>query len=300
MSESNQERVYKCEKCGTIFKHEKNYSKHITNKLTPCSLTCIGCKEIMNSKASLSRHKKICDRYKLVAEEMKKRASPEYNSFQTNNNNNNTNNVTASSHNPNTQIHSNSNNSSLHNHNNVIMLSPYGLDHNYMWEDKKMDVMIGPARSTVVQLLEQKKYKEAYEILFRQMHGNPLLPQHHNVYMEDRNKDEVFHYRTNRFNASLADQIVEGLNRAFFDEMKWLINSSDLSAEDKDQLVHNLRCYYNLIDLQKDENMRRLLFNNRDIVKNTIKNNYVIPDIEMIRRYNKNNLIEANDRIILP
>ena len=289
---SDTEGEYKCDKCDRVFKHEKSYLKHISNKLNPCDLVCIGCFEKVASRGSWHKHKTLCKDYKRVSEEMKKRESSEYkinahaiNSHNTNNTNN------ANTNNANTLINNNAN---------MIMLSPYGLDHTYMWKDKKQEEMIGPARGYIIELIRDQKCMEAYEKMFKQMHGNPMLPENHNVYMEDREKDEVYHYRSHRFNLNSADRIVKGLNMAFFKEMRWLINSSELDWNDKDQLVHNLRCYYNYIDLEKDELMRKLLYENRDIVKNTIRNNHVVPNEELIRRYNNNDEIEVKDRITLP
>lgn len=292
MSEKDCHKDFKCDKCDSTFKSEKRYKNHISNELNPCDLVCIGCYKQLGSKPSWTRHKKECKLYKLIESEIKKRNSDEYKI---------TNNVTAGSHNISTNNQINTHNNHLHNHNNMIMLTPFKVEHEYHMKDmNRLHEFIGPARDVVLKLIKAERCKEAYEELFKHIHGNLLKPQQHNVYMENFKENDIYTFGTNRFSERDPECVVESLNEIFNIEIKWLIRSANIESKEKQTLLGNAYDYYCSLDLKKDEHMRRLIYNNKDLVKKTIKKNFVVPNIDMIKWKNKTDNLVRGKRITIP
>jgi len=287
---------FKCEKCNKSFKVEKKYQVHVSNKLNPCDYVCVGCNYQVGSRASWDRHKKECEKYKIVSDEITKRESAEYNTYTVNSTDGSYN----TTNNTNNQINNNLHN---HNNNNLIMLNPFGYDHIYMDKDKKtrLENCIGSIRGTVIGLVKDGKYEDAYEKMFQQIHGNTLKPEFHNIYMDDNETDKVYFFNEARFNCKDVPEVVPGLTTAIHLEINWLINSSiELDPNEKDKLTESVDDYFDSLDCLQDPRIRRLLFNNRDLVKHTIKNNHVILNNEIVRFKNGGKNVGVTHRITLP
>lgn len=278
--------MLECQKCNTIFTSQKRYDNHVSNILNPCDNRCFGCNYKGRNRRDLTRHKEKCEQYQNKEKVMS-----------IINNTNNTNNVTtAGSHNTN---NTNNNTNNIVNNQNLIMLTPYALTHMYINKEE----VVKPAQNVVLGLIRKQRFKEAYEKLFQQIHGNPNFPQYHNVFIQDREKEEVCVFEGKRFTYELWDTKIPGLFEYFKYEMKWLIRTADIDVKEKDQLLWDIQANWMRLNTHNNENMERILFNNKDIVEDTIKTKYVVPDLATIGRFTKappEQIVNNSHRIKLP
>ena len=67
--------------------------------------------------------------------------------------------------------------------------------------------------------------------------------------------------------------------------MKWMVKTCEhLTEEEKDQLQWDIQANWMIVNDKEDENMKRILHNNKNIVMDTMNNNIVNPNVEMISR----------------
>jgi len=258
-----------CEKCEKTFIHTKKYLSHVNNLLNPCDLVCIGCSYQANSKSSWTRHKRSCKQYQNKEQVM-------------NITNNNV--TTAGSHNTNNT--NNTLNNNINNNNQIVLLSPYGLEHRMMEKEVEYrEQVLGSTRDKILDIVKQQNFTLAYQTLFKHIHGNMDYPEHHNIYIEDRDKDEVCLFTGKQFAYESANQETPGLYRFLMVELKWVVGTADITFKEKDQLLHDIQCHWRLINEETDEDIRRMLFNNKQIVEHTINQNVVRPNTDLIEDY---------------
>ena len=266
----SEETIFKCEKCEKEFKYEKKYINH-KNKEIPCDFVCRKCgKEF--SRRSYFRHIKTCNKNP----DNKRQIT---NNDITNNNNNNNNIVSP--------ITNSNNTNTVQNNNNVVMLTPFGLEHNYtMRKTGNLEQIIGPARDLILDLLKKKKYQKAYQVLFEQIHGNSLLPQYHNIYMPRLDSDDICVFKGKRFKFDIIEILMPDMYRYLKVEMRWLVHTAlGLDPKEKDQLLWDIQANWMTINEKKDENMKRILRNNKQVVENTLNSKKVWPDVDAIAEY---------------
>lgn len=248
MSNSN----FTCSACGTKYTTEKRYTNHLNTG--HCAFLCSKCGKQSKSRQGLYQHKKACKEKNTV------------------NKTNNNNIVTSNSHNPTNNMLNNQNNNQ-----NIVMLQPFDVDHYNM---KKEDA-IGSKRNLIVRLLEEEKYHIAYEELFKHIHGNKELPQHHNIYMDGEN---LAIFRGYDFENEAPEKSLHRILSRLRFEMGWLVKSCDrLNEKEKEQLLWDIQANWMVINEKKDPNMKRILRNNKKVVMRTMKNNIVKSDTQMIK-----------------
>lgn len=258
--------IVTCKKCGKSMS-EGRYKNHIANVLNPCDNICFGCGTKFNNRQSFYNHKKKCKSYKEKSV--------------------NVTNVTAGSHNTANNINTtNNNNNSQNFNNNVVLLSPYGLEHRMMEKEVEYrEQVLGSARDRILNIVRENDFPLAYKMLFNHIHGNVDRPENHNIFIKDREKDEVCLFTGKQFAYERADQETPGLYRFLMVELKWMVGSADITFKEKDQLLHDIKCHWRLVNEEKDEDIRRMLFNNKPIVENTVNNHLVKPNKDLIEDY---------------
>lgn len=250
-----------CKKCGKTMS-EGRYKNHISNVLNPCDFKCVGCGTKCNNRQSFYNHKKKCESYH-------KKSVNIINNNVTTAGSNNTHNTL-----------------NVNNHNQIVLLSPYGLEHRMMEKEVEYrEQVLGSTREKILDIVKQKKFALAYQTLFKHIHGNLDKPEHHNIFIEDREKDEVCLFTGKQFSYQRADEETPGLYRFLMVELKWVVGTADITFKEKDQLLHDIQCHWRLVNEKTDEDIRRLLFNNKQIVEHTINQNVVRPDTDLIEDY---------------
>lgn len=253
-----------CKKCGKDLKYEKVYKNHL-NKDIPCDNRCIYCFKKFSRKG-LYLHKDKCEKNPINAPKIV-------------NNNVNTNNINASKNN-------NSNTLNNVNNTNVLLLSPYGLEHKMMEKEQTYrEEVLGSTREKILDVVRQQKFTLAYQMLFDHIHGNRDRPGNHNIFIQDRERDEVCMFTGKQFSYQRADEEVPDLYRFLMCELKWMVGSADITFEEKDQLLHDIKCHWRLVNEETDQDIRRMLYNNKPIVEATMHNNIVKPDTGLIEDY---------------
>ena len=261
-----------CPKCN---KHmsKTRYISHVNNILNPCDLRCVGCGKYHNNRQSFYRHKKKCDLYQQKLDEINNKTLSTSESVI-----NNTNNIDGSTTTNNVDCSS----KTFNNNQNIIMLEPFDIDHYYM----KKNVVIGPKRNHIVELLKDERYADAYEVLFKQIHSNHKLPQHQNIYLPSIESPNLAVFRGIDFILEKSEISLPRLFGRLKFEMKWLVKTCDhLSETEKDQLLWDIQANWMCVDETGDVDIRRALSNNRNVVMKTLQNNIVKSDVDMINNW---------------
>ena len=160
-------------------------------------------------------------------------------------------------------------------------MQPFDADHYFM----KKEAMVGPYKNYVVDLLKGEKYADAYEQVFKVIHGNPKLPEHQNIYVQNLDGEDVVIFRGKDFKMERLPKFMPRLFGRLKYEMRWMVKTCDeLTDAEKDQLQWDIQANWMVINEESDKNMKRILFNNKNVVLNTMKNNTVKPDVEMISK----------------
>lgn len=254
--DDQQEILMQCDKCDRIFKHKGHYTRHIENKLNPCDFKCVGCNTKFPNRKSFYRHKNLCEDYQGISKII------------------NNNNVVGS-------VDNSTNIGSQQNNQNIVLLNPFNADHYCMTKEN----IIGPARNVVVGFLLKEKYAAAYEFLFKSVHGNETLPQHHNIYLPHIDKNYIAVFKGKDFKLEDVNVEIPALFERLKYEMKWLVKTcSYLTKDEKSQLQWDVEANSMCIDEKTDLNIRRMLRNNKTVVMDTLKNNIVKPNVEMINK----------------
>jgi hypothetical protein len=255
-------KMYPCDKCNKKFQSEKKLQSHLKNILNPCDFVCKGCGFSAGSKGSFYRHKKDCKKH----EELQ---------LITNNVANN--NVNAPTNN--TQNIGNLNNNL---NQSIVLLQPYKQDYEYT---RKTD-MFGPVRDIVLDLVKMGKFEEAYVTIFNQMWGNPHLPQHHNIYLPDINRDEVAVFKGRNFKLHDFEAESHDLYRILTHEMHryvWYYEDiNTFTCKEKNDLSAKIDQHWQTINEKNDSLLKRTLYNNKSLVKETFDKNVVKPDMKIL------------------
>jgi hypothetical protein len=256
---------YVCGTCKKVFIMKGRYDYHI--KTVKCDWVCEGCDKQAESKTAFYRHRKVCEDYKNY-----KNAK----SIVHNDNTNNINNIDSSA-----KVGT-MNNNNVNNNNNVVLLQPFDVDHYYM---KKSD-MLGPSQKTVVNFLLQEKYFEAYNFLFQHIHGNEKYPEHHNIYLPHLDKNDLVVFKGKDFKIEKVEKQMPRLFGRLRYEMSWIVKGSkDLTPKQRDQLLWDIKAHWSNVNETNDPHMKLALRNNKNVVLDTMKNNIVKPDKEMIQKF---------------
>jgi len=246
-----------CKKCGKDFKSNRRYLNHIQKDI-PCNYKCKRCDKEF-SKKGYFMHRKTCIGEDTIT-------------TTTNNVNNSTNN--------NALTNVNNNNA------NMVFLNPYGLEHKMMFKEQKYrEELLGGARDKIIGIVRAQNFLLAYQTLFNHIHGNLERPEHHNIYMNDRDKDEVTLFTGKQFAVNAAEEETPALYNFLMIELKWVVGSADIPFSEKDQLLHDIQCHWRLVNEYKDKDIRMMLFNNKPIVENTVNNNHVKPNTALLEDY---------------
>lgn len=248
-----------CEKCNKKFKSEKILKRHLDNVLNPCDFVCRGCNYKAGSKGGFYRHKKECKKHQDMVKVV--------------------NNVTSNNNNINASQNQNVTNNNNNVNQNIVLLQPFGVEREYM---QKTEV-ISPVRDVVIGLIKQQRFAEAYEAIFNQIHGNEKYPEYHNIYLPDIERDDIAVFKGRNFKLDSYKRKVPGLYRFLQHEMKRLVwKSDDLDSTEKDQLMHDIQCNWRSINEYNDPDMKRTLYNNRNVVFDTMDKYTVKPHSDMI------------------
>lgn len=260
---------YECKKCGKTFKSEKWYVNHL-HKDVPCDYKCAKCGKQL-SKKGYFLHRETC-----TGED----------SSQTTNN---VNNIDASKIDNSTHSTNNTNNALTNvNNANMVFLNPYGLEHKMMFKEQKYrEELLGDAKDKILGIVRARNFLLAYQTLFNHIHGNLERPEHHNIFLNDRDKDEVCLFTGKQFAVNAAEEETPPLYRYLMIELKWVVGSADIPFDEKDQLLHDIQCHWRLVNESTDEDIRRMLFNNKPIVEHTINNNRVKPNTKLLEDFYK-------------
>lgn len=243
---------FQCKKCLKMFTTKKYYNNHVKNTENPCDLKCVGCGFQASSRPIFYRHKKECEKHKII----------------NNNINNTTNNVDAST----------TNNLNQNINQNLVFMTPFGLEYEYM----NKGFVVSPMRDFVVDLLRKDNYKLAYETLFKQIHGNNRFPEFHNIYMDDINSDELCIFKGFNFKFETLQEKMPHLFFFLKDEMDKLVQTSKLDPVEKSQLRWNIQANWMCINETNDKHMKRILHENKQIVHETLEKFKVQPDNKII------------------
>lgn len=250
---------YICENCDKIFEKLGYLKQHKSKNV--CSLVCDLCNYSCKSKPSYYRHRKICKQKQ--QEQENSDAMVENNTMVDNKNVN---------------VNNGDNNTQNNNNNNVVLMNPFRLDHEYMNRPK----MLNPVRGELLQMLRAENYPKAYQILFEQIHGNEKHPEYHNIFLPHRDKDEICVFKGKRFKMENVDDEVPDLYRFLRIEMDWVVKTTDLDPKEKEQLRWDIHANWMATDEKKDQNMRRILRNNKAVVLKTMNDYVVKPNNELV------------------
>lgn len=180
--------------------------------------------------------------------------------------------------------------------NNIVLLQPFDVDHYFM---EKEDV-IGSKRDVIVGLIKNSKYQEAYEVLFKHIHGNENLPEHHNIYLSDVDHDSIIVFRGIDFVFEDPEKTLPRLFYRLKYEIKWLVGTcSYLSPKEIDQLKWNVQAHWMDVRAETDTHIRRVLVNNRKVVEKTMRDNVVKTDIKMLKEWKdiKNSIHQGHPKL---
>jgi hypothetical protein len=256
---------HKCKKCGEIFDSDIKFLNH-RNRLVPCDYHCRYC-NIKYSKSAYYRHRKDCNAETYKQKKLEEEAKQLVNAPQ--NNVNQDNSATLNNQN---------------NNNNSVMLAPFGLEHLYMNREETM----GSCRGEVKQSLLKYDFPRAYEVIFENVHGNEKFPQFHNICMTDLNSNEIVAFSGKRFKHERRSYKLPDVLKFLKFEMKWLVRTdSTLTDEQKSQMCWDIQNNWSTLDDQNDENMKRILFNNKAVVHKTITTRKVYPDVKIMAKFKK-------------
>ena len=260
-------KIYICTDCDKPFSSEKRYKNHI-NKDIPCTLVCRFCGEQTGSERSYNRHIKNCALYKT-------------------NDVNQTNNIVANNSNShNTTTNNNANTTINDIKNNVVMLHPFGLSHEYMYKDGTLFEMVKPIRGTLLNLLRQEKYDIAYLTMFNQIHGNPEYPEYHNIYIKEKGSEKVCLFDGKKFRMEGLTETSDNIYKKLKAEMRWTVKSiDDIEPIEKDQLMWNIRLDA-MYSLNTSNLMEKIFYNNKYIVEDTFRKNKVCTNLKYIAMLN--------------
>jgi len=174
----------------------------------------------------------------------------------------------------------------VNNHNNMVLLAPYGLEHKMMAKDQKYrEEVLGSTREKILDVVRQQDFVLAYKMLFDHIHGNHDKPEHHNIFIQDRERDEVCMFTGKQFAYQRADKETPGLYRFLMVELKWMVGTAKIEFKEKDQLLHDIKCHWRLVNEETDQDIRMMLYNNKPVVETTMHNNTVKPNTDMIEDY---------------
>lgn len=260
----SEQQNYICKDCKKTYKSKKYYETHI--QTGTCDYLCKICNHQSMSKSASSRHKQKCS---------------ESAKSITNNNVNN--------------IHNGDNNNTLHQ--NVVLLQPFDIDHYYMNKEET----IGSRRSEIVCLLRAEKYVEAYECLFKEIHGNEKHPERHNIYLPHMDRSYVMVFKGFNFMFESIEKMFPRMYYRLKHEMDWLVKTmEDLDEVEKSQLRWNIQANWRQINELNDPNMKQILRNNKDTVLSTLKNKVVKIDTDMLHKWDSLKNMEKNPTIPSP
>lgn len=263
-----------CIKCNTVFKTYKLLEAH-QNRKVPCDFVCkkcykqLGCRKSYYNHFASEHNNDINNNDSQEASIQNNIASVDNNNANNANKSNNTN-----SHNK-TQINDIKNN--------VVMLHPLGLTHQYMDREK----VVTPVKGMLLKMVREGKFNEAYKILFDQIHGNPELPEHHNIYVHEQGTEQACVFNGKYFIVESLVQITDDMYRVLKAFMKWSVNTSDIDDEEKDQLMWNIQRDWMRTDVKNDKTMERIFFNNKPVVHETFNKYKVFSNLEYIAKLNK-------------
>jgi len=256
---------YSCSKCNEIFKTKKMYEKHIRRNI-PCNFICEICGK-KYSKAGYYKHSKMCKEQASVNPQLVVSNDSNVINSSSNNNNNNV----------------QQNNTNL---NNMVMMMPFGMEHRmHLNSNEGRESVIGDIKGFVVKLVRQRKYEEAYELLFRQIHSNKELPEYHNIYMDQHSDKYVCVFEGKRFELQDRDKIGTDLYGQLKMEMKWSVYTYDMDAREKDDLMAAIQDDWRHIVPSQDITLERMLRNNKPVVEKTLTENDVWPDLNSISKW---------------
>jgi len=255
---------YKCDKCESSFKSKKYLKAHELKKV-PCDLVCRICNEKLKCRRSYYYH--LENEHLDVQHDL---TNPINNviSYNTNNSNNT----------------STTNNTLVNDVKNVVMLHPLGLTYHYMNRDE----VITPVNGTVLDLVRKEEYKLAYITMFQQIHGNPEIPEHHNIYVKEKGTNEVYVFNGRGFQPIDLQLISADMYERLRGEMRWAVKRSDADEDEKDQLMWNIQADWMYSkNFDANELMEQVFFNNKIVVEDTFKKSKVYTDLSYIAKSKK-------------
>jgi hypothetical protein len=258
--------VYTCDTCEKTFKSKRTYRNHIAKKC--CEYICEHCGTKFAVKSTYYYHRKTCTHNKEV---------------------NVNNNIVSSD--LSTTNNNNTNNTMINDvKNNIVMLHPLGLTHAYMYKDGKLKDVIEPVKSQLLTLVKEEKYELAYLTLFNQIHGNPEVPENHNIYVKEMGSGSACVFNGKLFKNENIIKISNDMHKFLRDEMRWTVNSSDEDDKVKDQMMWNIYANWMNTSMEKSDMMERIFYNNKPVVENTFNNHKVYTNLDYIARKNNCNV----------
>jgi len=168
----------------------------------------------------------------------------------------------------------------------MVMMMPFGLEHKTdLNTPLGRESVMGITRDNILELVQRGKFEKAYELLFKKIHADNLLPQYHNIYMDPAYKDSICVFEGNKFQMLDRGEIGEDLYCFLSVEMMWLVKTARHIDWDR-------RCHMEakiIEDLQRinpkiDQTLEKMLNNNRSVVKQTLTTKQVWPDLEAISK----------------
>ena len=151
----------------------------------------------------------------------------------------------------------------------------------------KLKDMIEPVKGNIVTLVKERKYELAYMTLFKQIHGNPDIPENHNVYVKDIGSGKARIFNTVSFKDADISKISYDMHKTLREVMRWTVSSSDEEEKTKDQMMWDIYADWMNTSMEKNNMMERIFYNNKQIVEDTINNCKVYTNLEYIaRRHN--------------
>ena len=254
---------YKCPKCKETFSNEYNYTVHL-NKTVPCDYRCKNCGK-QYSRAGYYKHRKKCT-------PQEENINPQLINIDSSiNSTTNSNNVIQNT---------------TNNLNNMVMMVPFGLEHRTTLNNQNQrETVMGGIKGLILDLVRKGKIDEAYEILFKQIHGNSSLPQYHNIYMEPYDNNNICIFGGEKFVLADGEKYGTKLYGFLRMEMDWAIGMVCNDIDEIGKLKCDLDYHWRHTVMPTDITMQRMLRNNKSVVNNTIENNEVWPDLIAMSKY---------------
>ncbi len=264
-----------CNLCNKEFKFKNDYMRHI-NRKTNCVKTdikCFRCNRIFNLLSDLQKHlnkKKSCNNSEIyTCDQCNKQyiTKRNYNNHMKTHASNNSNKLQEINNDINITNNGNHNvnNSTINNNNPIIniTINKFGNeDRTYISDERLCEIL-----------------NQGYQVipeLTRETHFNKNHPENHNVYINNVNKKTLLIYDGERWILSNKNDIINDiiLNQedyvlSKFEDVKNKL--SILSSNRMERVINDLNTNDNYIK-QLTETISNILYNYKDIPKNTIKN----------------------------